>query len=510
MLVIAFAVISTIVSLDSLRRLLLVGLYYLTRRATPRPTSHFQDLPRVTIQLPIYMAKAVVSRLLEAVCNLDYPRHLLQIQLLDDSTDDTTRITRELVERYTAAGINITLLHRNERRGYKSGALHEAFPTVTGEFLAVFDADFVPSSSWLRELIHYFTDPAIGMVQSRWEHLNRNTSLVTAVQALNLDAHFLIENQTRNRTGRFFSNNGTAGIWRRKTIEDSGGWGWHLAEDAHLSLRAQLKGWRFVLVNAVSAPAELPATVHDFVAQQERWARALLLTGYDLLGTLLKSDQPLKVKVEELFHLLAEVTVLPFLATVFILIPLCLVTDAFREHAFVRGWIVSLFVMAYASHVTYYVIAQRELGRPWRAAVFRGSLFIVVRMGMAVHIARGVLAIMFRDTAFRVFGYDVEGFEGSPKYDLVDGETTRASTAVLAREMNREARVDWLARVDVAAAFYLVCFVLLGFWWDKYVEITPLGMAMCGFAWVGFGQIWTPTKTEYLKAKARALWATAR
>ena len=224
--------------------------------------------------MPIFNEMYVVERLIDAVSRIDYPRGLLEIQVLDDSTDETQGIARAKVERLRKAGIDIHYLHRDNRQGYKAGALQEGLKVARGELVAVFDADFVPTPDFLLRSVHFFTDEKIGMVQVRWEHLNRDYSHLTQAQAIFLDGHFVIEHTARNRSGRFFNFNGTAGVWRKATIADAGGWQHDtLTEDLDLSYRAQLAGWQFVYLPEVVSPAEVPVEMNAFKSQQHRWAK---------------------------------------------------------------------------------------------------------------------------------------------------------------------------------------------------------------------------------------------
>jgi cellulose synthase/poly-beta-1,6-N-acetylglucosamine synthase-like glycosyltransferase len=241
---ISYTFILLLVCLYGLHRYQLVHLFYKYRKNTPKLQACFRELPRVTIQLPMYNELAVARRIIDATCRIDYPRERLQIQVLDDSTDETVQIACDAVAYWRARGFDIEYIHRADRSGYKAGALSDGLQTATGEFVLIFDADFLPPPVILRETIHYFTDPRIGMVQARWEHLNRDLSLLTKSQAILLDGHFVIEHVARNRSGRFMSFNGTAGLWRRTCIEDAGGWqNDTLTEDLDLSYRAQMKGW---------------------------------------------------------------------------------------------------------------------------------------------------------------------------------------------------------------------------------------------------------------------------
>src|SRR5262245_9897441 len=240
-------------------RYYLVYLYLKHKDQQPLPAARFDALPPVTIQLPLYNEMYVVDRLVEAVCRIDYPRELLEIQVLDDSTDETTEIAELAVRRFAAQGLDIKYIHRADRSGYKAGALDAGLRVANGRFIAIFDADFIPQPDFLKRTIHHFADPKVAMVQTRWGHVNEDYSLLTKIQAILLDAHFVLEHGARNRSGCFFNFNGTAGIWRREAIVDAGGWQHDtLTEDLDLSYRAQLRGWQFVFLSDHVAPAELP------------------------------------------------------------------------------------------------------------------------------------------------------------------------------------------------------------------------------------------------------------
>src|SRR5262249_21385618 len=239
-------------------------------RATEAP-AQFAELPGVTIQLPIYNEQYVIDRLVEAVCKIDYPKEKLDIQVLDDSTDETVKVPANVVERYAAPRQPIPQIHRASREGFKAGALQNGMQRAKGELIAIFDADFVPSEDWLMRVVHHFSDPKIGMVQTRWTHLNRDYSFLTEVEAILLDGHFVLEHGGRSRSRVFFNFNGTAGMWRRQAIADAGGWEHDtLTEDTDLSYRAQLKGWKFKYLQDVECPAELPIEMTAFKTQQAR------------------------------------------------------------------------------------------------------------------------------------------------------------------------------------------------------------------------------------------------
>src|SRR5476649_458138 len=298
-----------ILSIYGSHRYVMAYLYYKYKGNLPTPKGKFGTMPRVTIQLPIFNEMYVVERLIDAVAGIEYPRDRFEIQVLGDSTDETQGIARAKVERLRQGGIYISYIHRDNRQGYKAGALHAGLQIATVELVAVFDADFVPSKDFLRRSVHYFTDEKIGMVQVRWEHLNRDSSHLTQAQAIFLDGHFVIEHTARNRSGLFFNFNGTAGVWRRNAIEDAGGWQHDtLTEDTDLSYRAQLRGWHFLYLPDIECPSELPVEMNAFKSQQARWAKGLMQTAKKILPRVLRSNEPAAVKAEAFFHLTVNIS----------------------------------------------------------------------------------------------------------------------------------------------------------------------------------------------------------
>ncbi len=297
-----YFVLMVVLAFYGLHRYQLVWLYYRHRKnATHEPPTHFAELPFITIQLPLFNEQYVVDRLIDAVCNLDYPRDRLEIQVLDDSTDETRRVAAAIVERYRD-GFNgepqpIVYIHRTNRHGYKAGALDHGLKTAKGELVAIFDADFIPPRDWLMRVVHHLADPGIGMVQTRWTHLNRDYSFLTQVSAILLDGHFILEHGGRSRARVFFNFNGTAGMWRRRAIEEAGGWQHDtLTEDTDLSYRAQLVGWRFKYLQDVECPAELPIEMTAFKTQQARWAKGLIQTAKKILPRVFRADLPFHIK----------------------------------------------------------------------------------------------------------------------------------------------------------------------------------------------------------------------
>lgn len=305
----------------SFYRLYLTLLYERTRGKIPVPKGRFEELPKVTVQLPVYNEMYVVERLIDSVCSIDYPRDRFEVQVLDDSKDETTEIIERAVARWKDLGTDIIHIRRESRKGFKAGALNYGLAKAKGDFILIFDADFIPAPNILNRTIHYFTDPTVGMTQCRWGHINRRQSLLTYLQSILLDAHFIIEQSARSATGQFFNFNGTAGIWRKETIERTGGWDERtLVEDIDLSYRAQLDGWRFVYLADTMVPAELPPDILSFKVQQHRWAKGAIQTLNKLFFRLMKSPIPLGLKLHALFHLASNYT-FPLLLLVSILLP---------------------------------------------------------------------------------------------------------------------------------------------------------------------------------------------
>ena len=317
-----YTLVLVLVSMYGLHRYAIVFLYYRHRKNAPRPAGQWQELPIVTVQLPMFNERNVATRIIEKACLIDYPKDRLQIQVLDDSTDDTVQIAQAAVEAARAKGFDIEYVHREDRSGYKAGALCNAMATLKGEFITIFDADFIPDPQILRRSIPFFTDPKVCVVQTRWDHINRNESILTRSQAIFLDGHFAIEHVARNRSDRFMSFNGTAGTWRRAAIDDAGGWHHDtLTEDLDLSYRAQLRGWRFVFLPDLTAPAELPPEIVSFKQQQHRWTKGQVQTAVKLLPALLRAPLPWWVKVESLFHLTCTVVYIPAVILSLVLFP---------------------------------------------------------------------------------------------------------------------------------------------------------------------------------------------
>src|SRR5688500_33563 len=394
-LVLYFFVLS-ILAIYGWHRYSLVYLYMKNKDRAPAPPPPLTELPPVTVQLPIFNEMYVADRLIGAVCELDYPRELLEIQVLDDSTDETTDISELAVRRYAAKGFNIKYLHRVDRTGYKAGALEAGLKQASGEFIAIFDADFIPPSDFLKRTLPYFaTDPKVGMVQARWGHINQDYSLLTKIQSILLDAHFVLEHGGRNRSGCFFNFNGTAGIWRREVIPDAGGWQHDtLTEDLDLSYRAQLRGWRFIFLPDLVAPAEVPVEMNSFKSQQHRWAKGSIQTCMKLLPRILPSIQPFKVKAEAFFHLTANFNYLLMIVLSALMFPAMYVRYS-------MGWTeallidLPLFAAATFSVANFYTVCQRELYSDWMSRLKYLPVVMAIGIGLAVNNTRAVLEALF-------------------------------------------------------------------------------------------------------------------
>lgn len=383
-------------------RLTIVALYLKHSRKKPQPKELFSDLPLVTIQLPLFNELYVVDRLLEAVSKIEYPKDKLQIQILDDSTDQTVEICQKGAQRLRDQGFDIEHIHRTDRTGFKAGALEHGTQFAKGEYLFILDADFVPHPDVLQKTIHYFTDEKIGLIQTRWEHINRTYNILTRVQAMFLDGHMELEQTARNRSGRFFTFNGTAGIWRKSTITDAGGWEHDtLTEDMDLSYRAQLKGWRFIFLNDVDTPAELPIDMDGFKSQQHRWTKGSIQVCKKVLPAILKSDAPLACKMEATAHLTSNFAYLLLICLCFLIYP--------NQHSSVKLSPVeyymlngTIFFFSSVSVALFYFTAQKAL-RPktWWKEIPYLPLLLALGIGMSINNAKAVLEAIFNhETAF--------------------------------------------------------------------------------------------------------------
>jgi cellulose synthase/poly-beta-1,6-N-acetylglucosamine synthase-like glycosyltransferase len=392
-----------ILAILGLHRYVMIALYFRNRERRAGPLPLPERLPRVTVQLPIYNEMYVVDRLLESVCAIRYPKQLLEIQVLDDSTDETVVIAQRAVERYRREGFDIHHLRRSDRTGFKAGALEQGLACAGGEFVLIFDADFVAPPEILEKTLGHFADERVGMVQVRWGHINRDYSLLTQVQSILLDGHFVLEHGGRNRSGRFFNFNGTAGVWRRAAIQDAGGWQHDtLTEDLDLSYRAQMRGWRFVYLQDVVSPAEVPVEMSGFKSQQHRWAKGSIQTCKKLLPRLLASPLPWVTKLEGAVHLSANMAYPLMLLLSVLMFPALVIRYNMGLYEMIIVD-VPLFLGATSSVCTFYVLAQREIfPDTWRARAGYLPAVLAVGIGLSVNNTLAVLEGLFgRPSEFR-------------------------------------------------------------------------------------------------------------
>ena len=393
---VAYLLLLSLLSLNGLHRLWMVWAW-VTRKPMP-PPSVPHEWPQVTVQLPVFNERYVVERLVRACAEIRYPRDKLQIQVLDDSTDDTTEISARVVKELKATGLDIELLHRVDRVGFKAGALDEALASAKGDYVAIFDADFVPQPDFLEVMVPYLLEEGVGMVQARWGHLNATDSWLTRAQATLLDGHFVIEHAARNGSGRWFNFNGTAGIWRRQAIQDAGGWQHDtLTEDLDLSYRAQLAGWNFLYLPDVVAPAELPPNMAAFKSQQHRWAKGSIQTAKKLLIEIWRSGVPLPVKMEATAHLCANFSY-PMVVVLSLLLPVAVVARVEGGPALTGLLRVDLilFVSAMFPFLLFYAaaIVGAKSGREGRRLLQLPSV-LALGIGMAVSQSRAVYEGLF-------------------------------------------------------------------------------------------------------------------
>jgi cellulose synthase/poly-beta-1,6-N-acetylglucosamine synthase-like glycosyltransferase len=475
-LLIPYFSVLLILSIYGLHRYDIIRTYFKHRKkATQEPApQRFEHLPPVTIQLPLYNERYVVERLIEEIVKMDYPKHLLQIQVLDDSTEDTASFAESLVERYHNMGYPIEYHHRSNRHGFKAGALQEGLKTATGELVAVFDADFCPPAEFLMRTVHYFADPKIGVVQTRWSYINRDYNFLTEVEAMLLDGHFILEHGARSRAGYFFNFNGTAGILRKEMIDDAGGWQHDtLTEDSDLSYRAQLKGWKFVYLPGLDCPSELPVEMHGFQVQQSRWAKGLTQVAKKLLPAILHANLPKRVKVEAFLHLTPNISYPLMIVVSALMLPVMIV------RFYMGPWHMALIDLpliasSFWSISAFYVIAHRELyPKDWKRSILLLPMLMAVGVGLTIINTRAVMEALFGvETAFA----------RTPKYAIGD------------RPMNLEVkkyrrRSGWLPYAEIGIGTYFLGMIGFAINTANFFSIPFLALFVFGYYWTGFSTL---------------------
>jgi cellulose synthase/poly-beta-1,6-N-acetylglucosamine synthase-like glycosyltransferase len=469
------------ISLYGLHRYLIVYLFLKNRRNAPVPFARLEKLPRVTVQLPIFNELYVVERLLDSVSKLDYPRDLLDVQVLDDSTDETRELATKLVNELHTRGFDITHIHRTDRTGFKAGALENGLLSAKGEFILILDADFVPTPDVLKRTVDYFSDPKVGMIQTRWGHLNRTYSMLTRVQAMFLDGHLLLEQTGRNRSGRFINFNGTAGIWRKSCIVEAGGWQHDtLTEDLDLSYRAQIKGWNFVFLPDLVTPAELPVDMNGFKSQQHRWTKGSIQTCKKLLPAVWRAELPLKVKLEATMHLTSNYAFL-LLAAICILMQPSVAASTNGTWGIWRTILldVPIFITGSLPAIVFYIVSQRELyPRSWWREVLYLPALLALTIGLAVNNAWAVIQGMHGATG---------EFTRTPKYGIqTKTQAWKKSKYSVAKNL--------LPFVEIGFAAYFIYFFAHEVAACNWLAIPFLALFASGFSYVAMCSVaqWFP------------------
>lgn len=460
-----------------------IMLYYHKkyRNNNPIPKPKIDENVVVTIQLPLYNELYVAERLINATCEIEYPKDKLEIQVLDDSTDETTEIVAKIVKQKQDEGFDIKHIRRGTREGFKAGALKYGLERAKGEFIAIFDADFIPHKEFLKRTLSFFTDEKVGLVQTRWEHLNGDYSILTKAQALALDGHFVIEQTVRNKAGFFINFNGTGGIWRKTCIEDAGNW--HadtLTEDLDLSYRAQLKGWRFVFLKDFTSPAELPSEINALKSQQFRWTKGAVETAKKILPLVWKSNIPLRVKLQSTFHLTNNL-VFPFILLAAILnVPLIFIKNSGSHEAYFA--IMSIFVLAFISSFLFYMYAQKDIRTDWRKKIVLFPLFMAGSMGFAVNNSRAVIEGLLNRKS---------EFVRTPKFRLESEKDSWMGKKYLTR------KVGFSVIVEALLAVYCLIGVISSIYFMELAAIPFQLLFFLGFAFVSI----TSIKHAYASSK---------
>jgi cellulose synthase/poly-beta-1,6-N-acetylglucosamine synthase-like glycosyltransferase len=496
-----YLVVLLVLAVYGFHRSSLVYLYFKHKAKRPKPLGTFAELPALTVQLPLFNEMYVVERLLDAVAGIRYPRDRFQIQVLDDSTDETQEICRRKIAEVMARfpDLDIEYIHRTDRSGFKAGALDHAMGTAKGELIAIFDADFLPRPDIFEQSIHHFVDPRVAVVQCRWEHVNRDYSRLTEIQALMLDGHFVVEHAGRNWSGRFFNFNGTAGLWRRAAISDAGGWQHDtLTEDMDLSYRAQLRGWRFVYMPEVAAPAELPVEMSAFKSQQFRWAKGSIQVAKKLLPTILRSNATREQKTEAFFHLTNNLAY-PLLVVLSLLL---LPNLALRTKHGIREVLLidlPLFFGTTLSIASFYLASEREIARlenpqsprkVFWGVFFRLPLVMSLGIGLCVSQSRAVLeALAGRETEFvRTPKHGVRG-----KLEAWSNKKYRAAKSIT-------------PFVELGFAAYFLVTMAVAFDHGHYLSMPFLALFLAGFGYVGAVSLWQGS----FGASVRGFWDRVR
>jgi cellulose synthase/poly-beta-1,6-N-acetylglucosamine synthase-like glycosyltransferase len=471
------------VTIFCLMQIHLLLKYNKAKRSPKDNIAELEVLPMVTVQLPVYNERYVIERLIDQIIKLDYPKEKLEIQILDDSSDETTDLARAKVEHYRSLGYDIHLVRRPVRSGFKAGALQYGLERCKGEFVAIFDADFLPRPQFLRSTLGYFTNPEIGVVQTKWEHLNQDYSIITELQAFQLNVHFTVEQVGREHAGYFLQFNGTAGVWRKETITDAGGWQADtLTEDLDLSFRAQLHGWKIHYIESLGSPAELPAEMNGLKSQQFRWMKGGAETAKKMIPTVWRSDLGWSKKFHATVHLLSSAVFLFVFALGIFSVPLIF----FLSYLKIDPIYMSIFLIGMLSIISVYYVANVRSSwddispfRAWIKFLFLFPLFLALSMGLSLHNSIAVIQ-----------GYigKKSAFIRTPKFNIVSLKDTVNKKNYLNYKLNWTTIMEGILTIYFAMAFwygltsglttFLVFHLLLamGFGTIFYFSVSHLGL----------------------------------
>ena len=467
LLLIIYNLALSVVFIFSLGQVYLIFSYLKSKREKVRLPQTSNELPMITIQLPLYNELYVVERLIDAVCALAYPLSKIEIQVLDDSKDEALALSKKIIEQKKALGFDIVHITREQNTGYKAGALQSGLHLAKGEFIAVFDADFLPEPDFIMQLIHYFNQADIGMVQSKWGHINQNYSLLTQLQGFGLDGHFTIEQSGRNKADLFINFNGTAGIWRKSCIEDAGGWQHDtLTEDLDLSYRAQLKGWQFKYVEHVVCPAELPVEINAFRSQQHRWTKGAVETAQKLFAQMWHTHIPIKKKIFAAFHLLNAYIFLLVFVTSVLSVPILIIKKQGGISEIYFQWM-NLSLLGLVIVFMFYLVSFTANKKNLLEFLKLFPLFLSFSMALSFHNSLAVLEGIFGKKS---------AFIRTPKFNITQKKQDFKSNIYYNHRLSKT------FFIEMFLAFYFLAGVVLAFYFKDF-GLMPFHLFLC----IGFG-----------------------
>jgi cellulose synthase/poly-beta-1,6-N-acetylglucosamine synthase-like glycosyltransferase len=456
--------------LNGLVQLHLLWHYKRTKKNTPETRALPLELPFVSIQIPVYNEQYVISRLLKTLSRIDYPKDRFEIQVLDDSTDESCAIIDAEVGLLRQEGIAASVLRRSDRSGFKAGALQAGLPYCKGELIAIFDADFTPQPQFLKRLIPYFSDPKVGLAQARWSHLNQDQNALTRIQTYLLDTHFSVEQTGRANAGYFINFCGTAGIWRKSCIEDAGGWdGRVLSEDLDLSYRAQLKGWKLVYDQETAVPAELPSVIEAFKVQQFRWTKGMAQISKKNLGALIGTALPLGKKIHGVFHLLSSFVFVCLFLNAVLTVPMLVFRNLYPEIAALSRYTLVTSINLIALTLFYYT-GTRTFRKKDQQFFRHYPLFLVVYMGLSVQNSCAVLQGFFGRSSV---------FVRTPKMAISDA----SSNVYLSN------RISWINVLEFVLLCYFLCGIALSIYFNDYFLLLFFIMIIAGLSFIVYQSV---------------------